>query len=224
MVRIYRDSTSPRVQPVAVEKRDERIVPGVPVPLLGFVDILTDSSIIDTKTSKQKKTSLKPDWRLQARIYQLFVPRHVQFHVITKAKEPTVWTPLDSPQLAELWDTERAEHTKRHVRQLARSRTTSWRPTETTRGRRPGSATTGPATGAATAPPAPPGRAIGSQRDESLAALGGRARAKHRPVDVARSSSLPRPGPDCATRSTQCSPASTSSARCTMSGWSASTK
>lgn len=119
MVRTYRETTSPRVQPLAVEERYEHSIPGLPVPLLGFVDVRTKTVLIDEKTSKQKKTSLKPDWRLQARIYQLFRPLHVDFHVITKAKEPTVWTPLEAPQLSELYDGEQADETKRYVLQLA---------------------------------------------------------------------------------------------------------
>lgn len=119
MVRAYRDTTSPRVQPLAVEERFEHSLAGLPVPLLGFVDVRTDTVMIDEKTSKQKKTWLKPDWRLQARIYQLFQPLHVDFHVITKAAEPTVWTPLDSPQLSELWNKDQVFETQAYVRQLA---------------------------------------------------------------------------------------------------------
>lgn len=120
MTRAYRASTTQRVQPIAVEQWGETRIEGLPVPLVGRIDVETETSIVDTKTSKAKRTSLKPDWRLQARVYQLLRPgKAVDYHVLTKAKQPTVWTPLEAEDLTMLYTHRLAEKTAQHILELA---------------------------------------------------------------------------------------------------------
>lgn len=101
MVDAYHQNVAPRVEPVAVEH--EFLVPlvGLPVPIKGFIDVIQVEGrpIIDMKSSKAKRTTLKPDWRLQGRLYQLERPGAVDWHVVTKAKTPTTWTGLEEPGL-----------------------------------------------------------------------------------------------------------------------------
>lgn len=119
MVKAYRENVSPRVEPEAVEQKISVDVHGLPVPVIGYVDVVQKGGrpIIDLKTSKSKRTTLKPEWRLQGRIYQLAYGVPVDWHVVTKAKTPTTWTGLDEPGLLQV--VEHAEETRNMVRTLS---------------------------------------------------------------------------------------------------------
>lgn len=119
MVDAYRTNVSPRVEPAAVEKHFEVVVADVPVPVVGYIDVVQREQrpIIDLKSSKSKRTTLRPEWRLQGRIYQLAELVPVDWHVVTKAKLPTTWTGLDEPGL--LQPLEPAHVTRTIIRQLS---------------------------------------------------------------------------------------------------------
>lgn len=119
MVEAYHVNVAPRVEPQAVEGKIRVVVPGVPVPVIGYVDVIQRNGrpIIDLKTSAKKRSEIKPDWRLQGRIYQLAFGRPVDWHVVTKAKQPTTLTGLDEPGL--LQPVENAAQTQAMVRQLS---------------------------------------------------------------------------------------------------------
>jgi PD-(D/E)XK nuclease superfamily len=90
-----------RIIPEHVETEVKAQVPGVPVPIIGYVDLqqADGKPVIDWKTSKIAQKSLKPEWRLQGRIYSLATDRPVDWHVITKGKLPAVYTALECPDL-----------------------------------------------------------------------------------------------------------------------------
>lgn len=113
--------TAERVVPDLVEVEVKTEVPGVPVPVLGYVDLIQadNKPIIDWKTSKQAQRQLKPEWRLQGRIYSLCTGRPVDWHVITKGKTPTVYTSLEAPDLFQFHSDEIASSTERLIRALA---------------------------------------------------------------------------------------------------------
>lgn len=113
----YHQHVSPLVQPVAVEERFEIDVPGVPVPLVGFMDVRTAGEAIERKTSGRKEVVPKPRWRIQGLIYQLANQTPVDWHVSTKTKTPAVYTPANEPGLR-LADS-RAGLTERLVLNLA---------------------------------------------------------------------------------------------------------
>lgn len=116
----YRRQVTERVQPTAVEQRHEKALPGVlPVPLVGYLDTETDFTIIDTKTGRQAVKKPKPEWVLQSGIYQIFRPKPVHIHTISRAKSPSIWTPLDEPRLLLTYIPEREQETKRTLRDLA---------------------------------------------------------------------------------------------------------
>jgi PD-(D/E)XK nuclease superfamily len=132
MLKIYQEQAAPAVQPVEVEAKHSVPLDGTPLDLLGYIDLTagmvvehdTSSTVvpavtIDMKTAKQKTSKLKPQWRLQGRVYQLFSPLPVHWHVITKAKEPTVWTPKEEEGLTQPYVEEQNAHTRRHLAQLA---------------------------------------------------------------------------------------------------------
>lgn len=99
MVHAYHEIVSPRVLPVAVEQRFEERLPGVPVPIVGYVDVLTKDVIVERKTAGQKVSKPKPRWRFQGRVYSMIADLPTEWHVVTKQKTTAIYTPEDSPQL-----------------------------------------------------------------------------------------------------------------------------
>ena len=91
----YHTAVSPRIQPLAVEKRIEFIVPDVPVPILGYVDIEEEGNIVDLKTSKQVQRKPDANWRLQGTIYTSHLGKPTHFHSVSRAQQPSLATPLE---------------------------------------------------------------------------------------------------------------------------------
>lgn len=104
----YQIEQAPRVQPLAVEEPFSIQLPGVPVPVEGFIDLDAELAewwkigspvherIIDRKTVGHPK--VRGEWLIQGRIYQLFKPRPIEFHLSLKPgkkrKEPRIVTPF----------------------------------------------------------------------------------------------------------------------------------
>ena len=92
MVHTYVEQASSSVAPIAVEQRFEERLPGVPVPVIGYIDIETSDRIVERKTSKQKVSSPKPGWRFQAALYQLAVRKPVEWQITVRNVTPVVLT------------------------------------------------------------------------------------------------------------------------------------
>lgn len=106
-----------KIEPLGVEQRFEGRIPEVPVPIIGYVDLEEKFSIIERKTAKQKVSKPKPTWRMQGRIYSLFVGKPVDWHVVTKQVTPKVYTPEEEPALRmEPWQ---KDQTVRMIQQTA---------------------------------------------------------------------------------------------------------
>jgi hypothetical protein len=99
MMELYHAKVSPKVQPVGVEERFEIEVPGVPVPLVGYIDVQMEHGIRERKTSAKRVLKPKPKWRFQGRLYQLATQLPVQWDVVTKQVTPQVVTADDSELL-----------------------------------------------------------------------------------------------------------------------------
>lgn len=100
MAILYHESITPTIQPRAIEERFEEVIPGVPVPVVGYADVVENGRIIEKKTSKQKVSTPKPQWLLQGRIYQLsYDNRPIEWHVVTRSKTPGIFTPLNEEGL-----------------------------------------------------------------------------------------------------------------------------
>jgi hypothetical protein len=84
----YHRLVSPKVQPIAVEQEFRLPVEGVPVEVLGYIDLTTETEIIDRKRSKRSPRGPSPDWQLQAGIYQLVEPKPHSWHVSVTTKVP----------------------------------------------------------------------------------------------------------------------------------------
>lgn len=83
----YQRLVSPSITPVAVEEEFSLDLPGLPVPLIGYLDLVGFAGaggklrIIDRKRSKRAPYNLAPDWRFQASLYQLHRPLPHDWHV-----------------------------------------------------------------------------------------------------------------------------------------------
>lgn len=100
MLKLYHRKLSPTVQPIAVEERFERPVPGVPVPLVGRIDVMEEGRILDRKTDKQGATKARPEWRVQALVYMAAYPNHdFAWHVQSKNGALRTYGPDKNPGL-----------------------------------------------------------------------------------------------------------------------------
>ena len=96
----YFGQVVPRIQPISVERKFVLDVPGMRVPLLGYLDTETnDDRVIDTKTGKTSVSKLKPSWMIQSTIYSAATGFDVEYHSISRAARPKIVTGLEAPGL-----------------------------------------------------------------------------------------------------------------------------
>ncbi len=100
LVAAYHRQVSPSVQPVSVEREFKLELPGVPIPVVGRMDIETELPAIERKTAKRAEKTVKPTWRIQGLLYQLVEKRPVVWHVSVKTKVPAIYTQLETPGLS----------------------------------------------------------------------------------------------------------------------------
>jgi len=86
-VDMYMKRVAPSLNVLETEKEILIELPGIDIPILGYVDIVTDRGVIDIKTTGyvNRKISIQPAWKLQMNVYQLEYPTHGEFHVITNS-------------------------------------------------------------------------------------------------------------------------------------------
>lgn len=116
MVAAHRAQVMPHVQPTAVEQEFSVTIPGLPVPIVGYIDVEAqvadpialleatvtgnmpkgEPHIIDQKTAG--RAGLSNENRVQGWTYQLHKPLPVDFHVALKLKTPRVVTPANDAQ------------------------------------------------------------------------------------------------------------------------------
>jgi PD-(D/E)XK nuclease superfamily len=95
----YHTVVSPRVQPLAVEQKIEFVVPGVPVPFLGYIDVEEERNNVDLKTGKQVQRKPDANWRTQGTIYAAFKNKPTHFHSVSRAQTPSIATPRESDEM-----------------------------------------------------------------------------------------------------------------------------
>jgi hypothetical protein len=91
----YYERVGKTLNVVATETEILLEVPGVDIPLLGYVDIETSHGIIDVKTTGyfRRAPELNPEWKLQMNIYQMEYPDPGEFHILTRSKTQPVVIP-----------------------------------------------------------------------------------------------------------------------------------
>jgi len=121
MVKTYCEQVLPRLEVAEIERRFELDIPGVPIPVLGFVDITQKGTrpSIDIKTSKDRESRILPHWLLQGKIYQVAERKPIDWHVLTKQVTPQAVTSLEAPMLLQAYSDQQAERTRQLVEKLA---------------------------------------------------------------------------------------------------------
>jgi hypothetical protein len=92
----YYRTVVPRIQPTQVEQKFSLDIPGVEVPVIGYIDVQEAERVIDTKTGKQVSRKVKPSWQLQGRTYSFATQKPTEYHSISRAKTPNIVTALES--------------------------------------------------------------------------------------------------------------------------------
>lgn len=96
VVAAYQRLASPHVQPLTVEQEFRLKVPGLPVEVLGYIDLTAEGEgpgerrIIDRKRRARKTLKIEPEWSIQAEIYQLVVPAPHEWHLSVTTKTPQI--------------------------------------------------------------------------------------------------------------------------------------
>jgi hypothetical protein len=121
LVGVYHRQVSPSIQPTAVEAKFSVQVPGVPVPVIGFVDVETEPVAIERKTAKAKVSEAKPDWLIAGLLYQAVTEKPVDWHVSVKTKTPAVYTPVDAGKLRLEFHAAAVGRAERIVKSVART-------------------------------------------------------------------------------------------------------
>lgn len=91
-VRKYNDIVSPTLTPMSVEEPFTIEVPGLSVPLIGYIDLTAFAGsagalqMIDRKRTGRAMSRIAPDWLFQASVYQLAKPLPHAWHVTVAPK------------------------------------------------------------------------------------------------------------------------------------------
>jgi PD-(D/E)XK nuclease superfamily len=111
----YVKQVVPRIQPVGVEHKFEIDMEGVPVPIIGYIDVWEAERNLDTKTGKQAVMKVKPSWGLQGRLYGWATGRPTEYHSISRAKTPKINTALESEFLTVPVPSDVQRHNMEHI-------------------------------------------------------------------------------------------------------------
>lgn len=99
MAKTYQEQVGKDIVPVAIESRFEFTLPGVPVPIIGYIDVMEADKVRERKTSAVKQTSPKPAWRFQGLVYQLATGMPVWWDVVTRQATTQVYAARDWQEL-----------------------------------------------------------------------------------------------------------------------------
>jgi|DewCreStandDraft_4_1066084.scaffolds.fasta_scaffold11030_7 hypothetical protein len=126
LVAVYHEQVAPHVQPIAVEREFSLPIEGVPVPVIGRVDVETAARAIERKTTQRLATRPKPQWWLQGLIYQLVSDATVDWHVGVRKSRPEVATPYTHEGLRLPYLPEHQRIAADVIRQTAASMLMDW--------------------------------------------------------------------------------------------------
>jgi PD-(D/E)XK nuclease superfamily len=115
----YAHVVMPRIQPVGTEFKFDIDIEGVPVPIIGYVDVWDAERTVDTKTGKQAPRKVKPSWRLQGSLYAWATGRPTEYHSISRAKTPSIVTALESEDMVVPVPNQAQGHHMTHLFRLA---------------------------------------------------------------------------------------------------------
>lgn len=83
------------LQVVETEKEISLEIPGIPIPVVGFVDIVCADRLVDIKTTGyfKRNPTINQEWKVQANIYQLYQESPFEFHILSRSKTQPVVMP-----------------------------------------------------------------------------------------------------------------------------------
>lgn len=99
MAKIYQEQVGKDIVPVAVESKFEFTLPDIPVPIIGYIDVMEKDKVRERKTSAVKQTSPKPAWRFQGLVYQLATGLPIAWDIVTRQATTQVYAARDWPDL-----------------------------------------------------------------------------------------------------------------------------
>jgi hypothetical protein len=98
------DNILPAIQPVEVEQVFRVDIPGIPVPLTGYIDLVTERTIVDWKVGGRRDSSMQTSWRLQGLIYQRARPLDMGWCSLNWSGEYESW--IENPRMRMLRNAE----------------------------------------------------------------------------------------------------------------------
>jgi hypothetical protein len=81
----YLKNVAPGIIPVEAEARFVIQVDGCPVPVVGFIDLVTEYAMVDLKVQGQVKTQVDHGWRIQGLVYLLARDLPMTWHSVSWA-------------------------------------------------------------------------------------------------------------------------------------------
>lgn len=81
---LYRQEIAPHVNPLGVEVEVNVEHETWPVPIVGYLDVVEEHTIVERKTSARRNNTPSPDWVWQGRIYQLALQKDISWHQSVK--------------------------------------------------------------------------------------------------------------------------------------------
>jgi hypothetical protein len=95
LVQTWVRDVAPSINPVAVEHKVELRIPNLPVPVIGYVDVVERGRTIENKTAGRKpnRGEPKPDWIIQGWIYRAALGLPHEWHCGIKTQKPYWITP-----------------------------------------------------------------------------------------------------------------------------------
>lgn len=113
----YIDNHPRHVKPLAVERKISVDLGNDLPPLIGYIDVEAETSLIEIKTSSRSVSQPSGAWIMQGLVYQSAIPKPVEYHVLVKTKEPKL---LTSSALSLPYDADRVSLALDAIRSTAR--------------------------------------------------------------------------------------------------------
>lgn len=103
LLQLYHSTVSPGIEPVGVEEWFEMRIAGMPIPVVGKLDVRTTTAVVDVKAGKSVAAQVAPHWRIQGLIYQVAAQLPVEYHSCswggTPYKKPRKGVTHSAPQV-----------------------------------------------------------------------------------------------------------------------------
>lgn len=121
LVALYTLTVAPTVQPTDVEVFFQVETEGVPVRIDGYIDVETETTLIERKTAQRTLSKPNPDWIVQGRIYQAVKKKPLVWHQSVRKAAPECMTDVEVPTMRLELDEQRNAQTTTLIQQTIRT-------------------------------------------------------------------------------------------------------